>query len=56
MELAKNGMGLPQAANEETRAKVIDDLISQFDTDGDGMISRNEWITFFSQMYDAMIE
>ena len=56
MELAKNGMGLTQAANEETRAKVIDDLIAQFDTDGDGMISKNEWLTFFGQMYDAMIE
>ena len=56
MELAKNGMGLTQAANEETRAKVIDDLIAQFDTDGDGMISKNEWLTFFGQMYDTMIE
>ena len=33
----------------------INDFIATFDTDGDGKVSRQEWLTFFGNMFDQVI-
>ena len=33
----------------------INDFIATFDTDGDGKVSRDEWLTFFGNMFDQVI-
>ena len=33
----------------------INQFISTFDTDGDGKVSKDEWLTFFGNMFDNVI-
>merc|ERR1712150_236263 len=33
----------------------INDFINTFDTDGDGKVSLQEWLTFFGNMFDQVI-
>ena len=40
------------AGNEEERERKIDQFFKDFDTDGDGMISKQEWVDFFGRQFD----
>ena len=55
-KLANDGIGIPEAVDPETREQKINELISRFDADGDGNISKDEWLNFFGSLYDALVE
>ena len=38
-----------------TREAKIAEFFEAFDTDGDGMVSLGEWMTFFNRMYDNIL-
>ena len=46
-QLASQGEGLADAK--------IDELFATFDTDGDGLIQKSEWLTFYGSLFDAAI-
>ena len=46
-QLASQGGGLD--------ASKIDELFATFDTNGDGLIQKGEWLTFYSSLFDAAI-
>lgn len=56
MALASQGMGLPEQANEAAKEKKIKEFLDSFDTDGDGKIQKSEWLAFFGQLFDSVIE
>ena len=44
------------SGSEEEKQAEIDAILAQFDTDGDGKISKAEWLDFFGKLFDALIE
>ena len=55
MQLASQGMGLPEQANEAAKEAKIKEFLDSFDTDGDGKIQKSEWLNFFGQLFDSVI-
>ena len=50
--LASTDHGRAEAAKE----KKIKEFLDSFDTDGDGKIQKSEWLAFFGQLFDSVIE
>ena len=50
------GAGLPDGCDQETKDKKIKEFLDSFDTDGDGKIQKAEWLNFFGQLFDSVIQ
>ena len=50
------GAGLPENCDTDTKEKKIQEFLSSFDTDGDGKIQKAEWLSFFGQLFDSVIQ
>ncbi|MCP4569692.1 MAG: EF-hand domain-containing protein [FCB group bacterium] len=55
-KLAQDGLGLPENADAEDRAKKIEEFFATFDANGDGKISKQEWLNFFGTLFDSVIQ
>ena len=51
IELSKKGSAIAGSAD----SAKIDEFIATFDTDGDGMIQKAEWLEFFGNLFDSVI-
>ena len=53
--MALAGEGLPSSCDQATKEAKIKEFLDSFDTDGDGKIQREEWLTFFGNLFDSVI-
>ena len=49
------GQGLPDDCDEATKNAKIQEFLDSFDQDGDGKIQKGEWLNFFGQLFDSVI-
>ena len=56
MKLAESGQGLPDGASQEAKEAKIKEFLDSFDANGDGKIQKSEWLAFFGNLFDSVIE
>ena len=56
MKLAESGQGLPDGASQEAKEAKIKEFLDSFDQNGDGKIQKSEWLAFFGNLFDSVIE
>ena len=54
MQLA--GEGLPANCDNATKEAKIKEFLDSFDQDGDGKIQKSEWLAFFGNLFDSVIQ
>ena len=54
MQLA--GDGLPANCDQATKDAKIKEFLDSFDADGDGKIQKSEWLQFFGNLFDSVIQ
>ena len=54
--LVTQGLGLPHSGNAAQREAKIAEFFATFDANGDGKISKEEWLGFFGKLFDSVIE
>ena len=50
------GAGLPEGCDAAAKEKKISEFLNSFDEDGDGKIQKAEWLNFFGQLFDSVIQ
>ena len=54
--MALQGIGLSENADPEVVEELVNEFIEKFNDDGDKQISKEEWLQFYGELYDSIIE
>ena len=55
-QLANSGVGIPDNADPALKEAKINEFFASFDENGDGKIQKSEWLNFFGQLFDSIME
>ena len=55
-KVSQESLGIPATSDPAQREAKIKEFFDTFDANGDGKISKEEWLDFFGKLFDSVIE